>query len=70
MSYLAGREMQNANWHGVFVQLNLLNDEHLSSIVNSLVHVTVFYQETTKQPFNTSVMSTSHNVPGTDVPSY
>ncbi len=42
MSYLAGREAQGANRHGVFIQLNFLNDEHLSSVVHSLLNVTVF----------------------------
>lgn len=51
VSYLVGRDAQGANRHGVFIQLNLLDDEHLSVVVDSLLNVTVFYQETKKGQF-------------------
>lgn len=44
LSYLACREAQGADLYGLFVQLNLLDDEHLPIVVNGLVNITVFYQ--------------------------
>lgn len=56
MSYLAGREAQGANRNGVFVHLNFLNDEHLSSVVDSLLNVTIFYHKTKKGTSNTRML--------------
>lgn len=43
--YLALRETQSTDWHGLLIQLNSLNVEHLPPIVDSLVDIAVVYQE-------------------------
>lgn len=58
LSYLASREAQGADGHGLIVQLDLLNDEHLSIVVNGLVYITVVYKGTRKEPVNNQIMST------------